>query len=57
MDRGEQERRIREVAQGNRLSCDQAHALAAELRMTPEDLGRICNELKIKIVVCRLGCF
>ena len=48
---------IRSSSAGNRLTCGQAHALAKELNVTLQELGALCNELKIKISGCQLGCF
>jgi len=48
---------IRKNAVDNRLTCERAHELAKELNIPLKELGAICNELKIKIVACRLGCF
>ncbi len=48
---------LRASSDGNRLTCEQAHALAKELNVTLQELGRLCNELKIKISACQLGCF
>jgi hypothetical protein len=42
---------------GNRLTCEQAHDLAKELKVSLQELGALCNELKIKISACQLGCF
>jgi hypothetical protein len=53
--------KIREALQAasreNRLGCEQAHDLAKELNVTLKELGEVCNELKIKIAACQLGCF
>ncbi len=40
-----------------RLSCAQAFALSTQINGSLEDIGRLCNELKIKIIQCQLGCF
>lgn len=48
---------LRASSAGNRLTCEQAHALAKELHLTLQELGALCNELKIKISACQLGCF
>ena len=48
---------IRMRAVNNRLTCERAHLLAGELKVTLKELGAICNELEIKISACRLGCF
>lgn len=48
---------IRLASVNNRLSCEKAHELAGELNMSLQDIGAICNEQKIKIAACQLGCF
>lgn len=48
---------IKKFAQNNKLSCEQAHKLAAELKVSLRDVGATCNELKVKITACQLGCF
>jgi hypothetical protein len=48
---------LRASSAGNRLTCEQAHALAKELKVSLQELGALCNELKIKISACQLGCF
>jgi hypothetical protein len=41
----------------NRLSCEKAHDLAKKLNTSLQEIGMLCNELKIKIADCQLGCF
>jgi len=48
---------IRAATTENRLTCEQAHALAKELNISLREIGVLCNELKIKIAACQLGCF
>lgn len=48
---------IRRSSENNRLSCEKAHALAKELNVPLQEIGKLCNELKIKIAACQLGCF
>ena len=48
---------IQAATQDNRLSCENAHALAKELNASLQEIGKVCNELKIKISACQLGCF
>ena len=48
---------IRAGAVNNRLSCAKAHDLSRELNVSLQEIGTICNELKIKISSCQLGCF
>ena len=48
---------VRNAAVGGRLSCEQAHVLGKELGVHLREIGAVCNELKIKIKDCQLGCF
>jgi hypothetical protein len=48
---------IRNAAVDNRLSCEKARALAKELNVPVREIGAHCNELKIRIAACELGCF
>ena len=48
---------IRTSSVNDRLTCEKAHSLARELKVPLKDIGSICNEIKIKIAACRLGCF
>ncbi len=45
------------AAENNRLTCERAHNLAKELNITLREIGELCDELKIKIAACQLGCF
>jgi hypothetical protein len=50
--------RVLEVAADEKkLSCKKAFAIAAEFDCLPAEIGKICNEQKIKIGGCQLGCF
>jgi hypothetical protein len=48
---------LRTASVNNRLTCEKAHALAEELKVPLKEIGALCNELKIKIAACQLGCF
>lgn len=48
---------IRAASAGNRLTCEKAHELAKELKVSLREIGALCNEMKIKISSCQLGCF
>jgi hypothetical protein len=48
---------IQTASENNRLSCEKAHELARDLNISLPEIGAICNELKIKIAACQLGCF
>jgi hypothetical protein len=48
---------IRTASVNDRLTCEKAHSLANELKVPLKEIGSICNEIKIKITACQLGCF
>ncbi len=48
---------IRQAAVNDRLSCEKAHDLAEKMNISLSEIGMLCNELKIKISACQLGCF
>lgn len=51
------ERLLREKAVEGRISCAAARAIAEDLRVSYREVGRVANELKVKIRECELGCF
>jgi len=48
---------VKNAAKEGKLSCTSARKLADELHVSLKDVGGACNELKIKIFACELGCF
>ena len=48
---------IKKASAGNRLTCETAHSLSEELKVPLQEIGALCNELKIRISACQLGCF
>jgi hypothetical protein len=48
---------VRNAAVGGRLSCEKAHELGTKLDVPLQEIGRVCNELSIRIKDCQLGCF
>jgi len=48
---------IREKAEDNRISCKNALDIAEHFQVSPAVVGKACNELKLKIMGCQLGCF
>ena len=48
---------VRNAAVGGRLSCDKAHELGTKFDVPLQEIGRVCNELNIRIKDCQLGCF
>jgi hypothetical protein len=49
--------RIKAAAPNGKIPCAAGFRLAEELGLSRKDLGELCNELKIKIIQCQLGCF
>lgn len=48
---------IVKVSVEGRLTCEKAHELGKELDVPLREIGVVCNELRIKIKDCQLGCF
>jgi len=55
--KGKLAERILEEAKEKKLPCKKAFALAEEFNCLPLEVGRLCDELKVKIIGCQLGCF
>ncbi len=53
----ELEQRLRTAARENRIQCAAALAIAKALGVTPAEVGKTANKLKIRISKCQLGCF
>jgi len=49
--------RIKEVSKEGKISCRAAHKVAGELNVSVRRVGKLINQLKLKIVACELGCF
>lgn len=49
--------KVKKVAADGRLTCPEARRIADEAGVAPKEVGQACNELKIKISGCALGCF
>ena len=49
--------RAKETDGKKRLVCAEAFRLSQELNAGLAEIGRICNQQKIKICKCQLGCF
>lgn len=49
--------KLKEMAPQGRISCSEARQLAEKLNVNPSEVGKACNEAKIKIYACELGCF
>ncbi|MGE5397199.1 MAG: hypothetical protein ACM3MK_06630 [Chitinophagales bacterium] len=58
MDKKEQlKKELMEKSEKGKISCNVARKLAQDLGVSTHEVGETCNELKIKIFACELGCF
>ena len=57
MDEMELRAAVQAVAKDGRAACEQLLRLAEEMGVSPREVGRMCDTLKIKICGCQLGCF
>lgn len=48
---------VREAAKDGRLTCAEAHELSKRMGVNLLVVGQACDELKIKLKACQLGCF
>lgn len=48
---------IKELAPEGKIPCAMAFKVAREHNCSLEDVGKLCNEMEIKIINCQLGCF
>jgi hypothetical protein len=53
----ELEAQIRLAAPQGKIACAEAFRLAEELSISTQEMGKLLNELGIKIKLCQLGCF
>jgi hypothetical protein len=49
--------KLKELAPQGRISCNEARQLAEKLNIHFSEVGKACDEAKIKIHACELGCF
>jgi hypothetical protein len=57
MSREELKAKIKAAAPEGNISCPAAMRLAEELVISRKDMGKLLNELRIKITQYQLGCF
>ncbi len=48
---------IRRAVRNGRIDCGFLLDLAGKTQTPPEEIGRLCNEMNLRISNCRLGCF
>jgi len=49
--------KIKSHTKDGKIACKQALKIAEEENIPSRELGKILNEMKIKITGCQLGCF
>jgi hypothetical protein len=49
--------KLQDIADKNQLSCASAHKTAAELGVTPKEIGIQADLMELRIVKCQLGLF
>jgi hypothetical protein len=57
MDRKRLEEAIKKKAKDERLPCAVCFKIAEDFGISKREMGKILNEMKIKISQCQLGCF
>ena len=48
---------IKDLAPKGKIPCVMAFKIAREHDCSVAEVGKLCDELKIKIISCQLGCF
>jgi hypothetical protein len=48
---------LRVLHAGGWIPCEVALAMAERLSVSPQDMGKLCDHLKVKVRDCNLGCF
>jgi hypothetical protein len=57
MDRDKLKKVILEKLKEGKLSCAMCFKIVEEFGISKKEMGKILNEMKIKISQCQLGCF
>jgi hypothetical protein len=57
VDRKKLEETILEKAKGGKIPCAMCFKIAEDFGVSKKEMGKILNEMKIKIGQCQLGCF
>ena len=57
MEHQELEKAILEKAREGKIPCALCFKIAEDFGITKREMGKILNEMKIKIGNCQLGCF
>ena len=57
MERQKLEKAILDKARNGKIPCALCFKIAEDFGITKREMGKILNEMKIKIGQCQLGCF
>jgi hypothetical protein len=57
LDREKVEEVIRAKAKGGKLPCAVCFKIAEDFGISNKEMGKILNQMKVKISHCQLGCF
>ena len=57
MDRKKLEEAIQGKAKDAKLPCAMCFKIAEDFGISKREMGKVLNEIKIKISQCQLGCF
>jgi hypothetical protein len=57
MDREKLEPVIREKSKDGKIPCAVCFKIAEDFGISRKEMGKILNEMKLKISQCQLGCF
>jgi hypothetical protein len=57
MDRKKLEEVIKEKVKDEKLPCAMCFKIAEEFGISKREMGKVLNEMKVKISQCQLGCF
>jgi hypothetical protein len=57
MDRKKLEEVIKEKTKDGKIPCASCFKIADDFEISKREMGKILNEMKIKIIQCQLGCF
>lgn len=49
--------KIKDSAKEGKISCAAAFKIGEENAVSIRKIGELCNQAKIKIIQCQLGCF
>jgi LAO/AO transport system kinase len=49
--------KLKQVSKEGKITCAQAEKIAEENGLSRLQVGKIINELELKITSCQLGCF